>query len=118
MFTCPRFSNRHSCSSFARPAGFDVQCRRDGGRREGERPGDRGLGAVASEQQRDDHASQHRGEDHQREEAHGGPYRKGHRLVPGLIDLLVDERPQLTDLRESGSIEQDANIVMLVHRPS
>lgn len=29
-----------------------------------------------------------------------------------------DHRPQLTDLRESGSIEQDANIVMLVHRPS
>jgi replicative DNA helicase len=29
-----------------------------------------------------------------------------------------DHRPQLSDLRESGSIEQDANIVMLVHRPS
>lgn len=29
-----------------------------------------------------------------------------------------DHRPQLTDLRESGSIEQDSNIVLLVYRPS
>ena len=29
-----------------------------------------------------------------------------------------DHKPQLTDLRESGSIEQDANIVLLIHRPS
>jgi replicative DNA helicase len=28
----------------------------------------------------------------------------------------TDRRPQLQDLRESGSLEQDANIVVLIHR--
>ena len=28
-----------------------------------------------------------------------------------------DHRPRLADLRESGSIEQDADTVMLLHRP-
>jgi len=28
----------------------------------------------------------------------------------------TDRRPQLQDLRESGSLEQDANVVVLIHR--
>ena len=29
-----------------------------------------------------------------------------------------DHRPRLADLRESGSIEQDADTVLMLHRPS
>lgn len=34
------------------------------------------------------------------------------------VEERINKKPQLSDLRDSGAVEQDANIVLMLHRPS